>query len=184
MSGFPVDLSEKTQTDFWGDFSRAQSSMPACPLDSVNPHFKSKFASLSAVTKVAQHFIHLGFAITQSINTDERGVCAVTIIRKGVERFASESPYFPVTKHDAQGYASACTYARRIGLATALGIVGQEDDDGNAAIGEVPAAPKEAIAAAKAGKESFRGYWSGLSAAQRADLKPNLGMLKQLAEKS
>jgi hypothetical protein len=39
----------------------------------------------------------------------------------------------PVTKQDAQGYGSAMTYAKRYSLAAALGVVADEDDDGNAA---------------------------------------------------
>jgi enamine deaminase RidA (YjgF/YER057c/UK114 family) len=36
-------------------------------------------------------------------------------------------------KEDPQGYASATTYARRISLAAMVGVVADEDDDGNAA---------------------------------------------------
>jgi hypothetical protein len=36
------------------------------------------------------------------------------------------------TKHDPQGMRSATTYARRYGLSAILGIVTDDDDDGNA----------------------------------------------------
>ena len=39
----------------------------------------------------------------------------------------------PLTKADAQGVGSAITYGRRYGLAAIVGIVADEDDDGNAA---------------------------------------------------
>jgi hypothetical protein len=42
-----------------------------------------------------------------------------------------------------QGYGSALTYARRYGLSAVLGVIADEDDDGNAASKrEKPAAPK------------------------------------------
>lgn len=173
-------------TDFWKDFAEAQASMPVCILDSVNPHFKSKFASLASVMRVAHHFMAKGFGITQSIASDGESVRAVTIVTKGETQMISESPSFPVTKRDAQGYASACTYARRIGMQLALGIVGQEDDDANAAVAEpvksVSQIPPEAKKAAESGRDSFGVYWKGLDAKQRYALKPFLPDLKQLAE--
>ena len=41
--------------------------------------------------------------------------------------------HVPATKHDAQGYGSALTYARRYSLMAACGIA-PEDDDGNRAV--------------------------------------------------
>jgi 2-methylisocitrate lyase-like PEP mutase family enzyme len=40
----------------------------------------------------------------------------------------------PASKADAQGYGSAATYARRYSLLAAAGVVGEEDDDANAAV--------------------------------------------------
>jgi hypothetical protein len=39
----------------------------------------------------------------------------------------------PATKPDAQGMGSAATYARRYALMAVAGVVGDDDDDGNAA---------------------------------------------------
>jgi hypothetical protein len=43
--------------------------------------------------------------------------------------------HVPATKHDAHGYGSALTYARRYSLMATCGI-SAEDDDGNAASGK------------------------------------------------
>lgn len=173
-------------SNFWTEFAAAQATMPACLLDSVNPHFKSKFASLASVMRVAHHFMSHGFAITQTISADADNVRAITIVSKGDAQTVSESPSFPVTKRDAQGFASACTYARRIGMQLALGVVGQEDDDANAAVAEpvksVTQIPPAAKKAAEAGRDSFGEYWKSLDAKQRSALKPFLPDLKQLAE--
>ena len=39
----------------------------------------------------------------------------------------------PLAKNDPQGVGSAITYGRRYGLAAIVGIVADDDDDGNAA---------------------------------------------------
>jgi hypothetical protein len=48
------------------------------------------------------------------------------------------------TKNDPQGMASAVTYARRNTLGANLGIVTEDDDDGNKASEPVKQAPKQA----------------------------------------
>jgi hypothetical protein len=48
--------------------------------------------------------------------------------------------HVPATKHDAHGYGSALTYARRYSLMAACGIA-PEDDDGNAASGKPETKP-------------------------------------------
>jgi hypothetical protein len=55
--------------------------------------------------------------------------------------------YIPVDKHNAHGYASAVTYSKRISMMSIAGVVGDTDDDGNAAVGDnvkgEKASPKE-----------------------------------------
>jgi hypothetical protein len=53
-------------------------------------------------------------------------------IHSSGEQISSGKLHVPATKHDAQGYGSALTYARRYSLMTACGIA-PEDDDGNSA---------------------------------------------------
>jgi hypothetical protein len=48
----------------------------------------------------------------------------------------SEEFLIPVDKHNAHGYASAVTYSKRIAMQSAAGVVGDEDDDGNSAVGD------------------------------------------------
>jgi hypothetical protein len=63
----------------------------------------------------------------------DNGVIVETIfIHSSGEQISSGKLHVPATKHDAQGYGSALTYARRYSLMTACGIA-PEDDDGAAA---------------------------------------------------
>lgn len=54
------------------------------------------------------------------------------------EWIASDYPIH-VAKDGAQGFASGVTYARRYGLSLALGLAPEDDDDANAADGNIPA---------------------------------------------
>jgi hypothetical protein len=49
----------------------------------------------------------------------------------------------PLPKSDPQGYGSAMTYGRRYSLAAMVGIVSEDDDDGNAATGAVSKRKRE-----------------------------------------
>jgi len=70
-------------------------------------------------------------------------------IHSSGEQMSSGKLHVPATKHDAQGYGSALTYARRYSLMAACGIA-PEDDDGNSAAKPKAAPAKPAAPAAKA----------------------------------
>lgn len=114
----------------------AQADMPAVDRDSVNPHFKSKFASLGHIMAKARPVLNRhGIAVAQFPSSDEHGKpTLVTVLLHGPtgERLEYAAPLM-LTKADPQGQGSAITYMRRYALSAALGIVDQEDDDGNAA---------------------------------------------------
>lgn len=107
------------------------------PLDSMNPHFKSKFASLAGVRDavvpvLAKH----GLFVAQNLTNTERGVACTTIITHTSGQQMTFGPLeMPAMKPDAQGLGSAATYARRYALMAAFCVVGDVDDDANAAVG-------------------------------------------------
>ena len=102
--------------------------------DSLNPHFKNKYADLSAVTSAIKPALaKYGLAYVQISHIAEGGVCIETVITHSSGESMSCGKFFaPATKNDAQGYGSAFTYARRYSLSAAFGVC-PEDDDGNAA---------------------------------------------------
>jgi hypothetical protein len=103
--------------------------------DATNPHFKSKFASLANVREVVvPAFAKHGLAILQPLVSNEVGVGVATIIvHESGETMTLPTFYLPAAKHDPQGFGSAATYARRYALMAVAGVVGDDDDDGNAA---------------------------------------------------
>lgn len=107
-----------------------------------NPHFRSKYADLSAcVEAVIDGLNSNGIALMQNSHECADGVIVETIfLHESGEHLSAGKLHVPASKKDAQGYGSALTYARRYSLMAACGIA-PEDDDGNAASKRQTAAP-------------------------------------------
>lgn len=103
--------------------------------DSENPHFQNKFASLKAVLEaIIPALTENGVFFAQDFVTEDgRCVCRTHLVHESGESIVFMSPPMQPVKGDPQGWASASTYARRYGALAAAGIVGEPDDDGNAA---------------------------------------------------
>lgn len=125
----------------------AQSEIRTVGYDSENPHFKSKFASLTKITEsvrpiLAKH----GLAVVQGGYGDldvQPGVFGVetTLIHASGE-WLSTFVEVPLAKKDPQGAGSALTYGRRYGLSALLSVATDEDDDANVASTAPKAAAK------------------------------------------
>ena len=120
---------------------KAQKEFGPALKSSSNPHFRSKYADLSAcVEAVIEGLNNNGIALTQRVSPSDSGVIVETVfIHESGEVINCGQLHVPASKHDAQGYGSALTYARRYSLMAACGIA-PEDDDGNAA-SKRPTAP-------------------------------------------
>jgi hypothetical protein len=120
-------------------FVKAQSQFGAALKTSTNPHFRSRYADLaSCIEAVIDALNANGIALMQQTFECENGVMVETIfIHESGETLSSGKFHVPATKHDAQGYGSALTYARRYSLMCATGLA-PTDDDGNAAAKTAP----------------------------------------------
>jgi hypothetical protein len=114
---------------------KAQKAFGPALKSSTNPHFRSKYADLSAcVEAVIDGLNENGIALIQIPHECESGVTVETLfIHESGETLSAGRLHVPASKQDAQGYGSALTYARRYSLMAACGIA-PEDDDGNAAV--------------------------------------------------
>lgn len=123
--------------------TKAQSEMPKIEKDKENPFFKSFYADLATVIEaVTPTLAKNGLCIYQTTRAGDRP-CLVTVLAHESGQFISgEYPLIPV-KQDPQSLGSATTYARRYALCAILGIVAEDDDDGNAAT-KAPAPAKPA----------------------------------------
>ena len=113
---------------------KAQKAFGPALKSSTNPHFKSRYADLSAcVEAVIEGLNEAGIAMIQRTSEDLNGVTVETVfIHESGEMLECGKLHVPASKQDPQGYGSALTYARRYSLMAACGIA-PEDDDGNAA---------------------------------------------------
>jgi len=114
--------------------AKAQGEIEVAGKDKVNPAFRSRYADLTSMWNaarpaLAKHCI----SVTQwpLASTDNRLHIITRIAHKGEWMQARFS--IPVDKGNAHGFGSATTYAKRFTLSAALGIVADDDDDGNAA---------------------------------------------------
>ena len=137
---------------------------------STNPHFRTKYADLSAcIEAVVDGLNNNGIFLMQLTDEHPDGIKIQTVfIHESGEQISSGWLFVPAAKADPQGFGSALTYARRYSLMAACGIA-PEDDDANSTRPPVPKAPAppvpvpkvvQPVAAAPAKKlEGGAGQW-------------------------
>jgi hypothetical protein len=129
----------------------AQSEFSAIPKDSDNPFFKSKYAALPDVVKITTPVLSKhGLAVTQLVTTNAEGGDALsTMLMHTSGQYIMDTANLHLVKSDPQAHGSAITYMRRYSYMSILGLVADEDDDGNAA-----SYPKQNAASAPAPKQN------------------------------
>jgi hypothetical protein len=112
----------------------AQAEFSAVPKGSDNPFFKSKYAALPDVVKHAGPVLSKhGLAVSQFVDNVNGEDALTTYLIHSSGEWISHSMLLHLVKNDPQAQGSAITYARRYSYMAALGLVADEDDDGNAA---------------------------------------------------
>jgi hypothetical protein len=121
--------------------AKAQGAIEGAKKDSLNPHFRSKYADLGAVWDACRDALTKnGIAVIQPVDLRVPPDGSPTALRVTVTRLVHSSGQWMedggipliLSKEDMQGLGSALTYSRRYGLMAMVGIA-PEDDDGNAA---------------------------------------------------
>jgi hypothetical protein len=121
---------------------RAQKAFGPALKSSTNPHFRTRYADLSAcIEAVIDSLNGSGIAMIQRTFEHTDGVVIETVfIHESGEMLEGGRLFVPASKNDPQGFGSALTYARRYSLMAACGIA-PEDDDGNGASRSAPPKP-------------------------------------------
>ncbi len=115
--------------------AKAQSEMTGASKDSLNPHFKSKYADLAAIWDACRGPLSRHeLAVVQLPSAIGSIVTVTTLLVHSSGEYIGEALTLTATQDTPQGVGSAITYGRRYGLASLVGIA-PEDDDGNAASG-------------------------------------------------
>jgi len=116
--------------------AKARTEFTKVKFDSVNPHFKNKFASLASMHDATVDALSANGLTILQLPTDLDGRFALKTVLAHVSGASIETTLpMPPTKNDCQGIGSAMSYARRYSYAAILNIVGETDDDGEVAMG-------------------------------------------------
>ena len=138
---------------------KAQSQIKNAVKDSVNPHFKNRYADLESVWDAVRDALHRNdLAVLQLTDLDASGapVLITRVIHASGEHVEGRYPLVCKDPTDAQKLGSSMSYARRYSLSAMLGVI-QSDDDGNGASAQPakPAAQATPAPAAKQGPASL-----------------------------
>ena len=99
-----------------------------------NPFFKSKYVDLPGVWEAIRPLLSKnGLSVVQTFTASADGPTIVTTLMHKSGQWVSSELFLKPAKSDPQGVGSAITYGRRYALAAMVGVVADEDDDGNAA---------------------------------------------------
>jgi len=114
---------------------KAQGELNAVSKDGNNPHFRSKYATLQNIVESTRDTLRKhGLAVVQTFSdTDGTYISLNTTLLHESGEYISGTFSMRPSKVDPQGLGSATTYARRYALSAILGIVTDDDDDGNMA---------------------------------------------------
>ena len=122
--------------------SKAQAILTGAVKDSVNPHFRTRYADLASCWDACRKALTSnGIAVVQMPEKDATGYYVETLLTHSSGEWIASKCYIALSKDDAQGLGSAITYARRYGLSAMVGIC-PEDDDGEVATRPAPAAAR------------------------------------------
>lgn len=125
--------------NLWGAVLAFQAEAPALQKDKINPAFRSKYLSLDTLMEQVMPLLNKhGLIWLTAPNFQAHGgqvepnLSYRLIHAESGEETSGTVPLI-LAKRDMQGLGSAVTYARRYALMAVLGLVADEDDDGNTA---------------------------------------------------
>jgi hypothetical protein len=124
-----------SNTELYEAILKVQQDAPFIDKSAANPFFKSKYADLPAIWKAVKESMGSnGLLVTHSmtaVNDCEYIVTKIIHAKTGQEMESVSK--ITLSKVTAQEYGSYITYMRRYALIAMLGLVTDEDDDGNKA---------------------------------------------------
>lgn len=104
--------------------------------DSTNPHFGNTYVSLGKLVETVLPILNdRGWVLNQWPSHIDGAPALRTRLTWVVKpSYQEDTTPLILDKTNAQGYGSALTYTRRYALLSILGLVADEDDDGEAAV--------------------------------------------------
>ena len=110
--------------------AKAQGQIKPAIKDSINPHFRSKYADLGSVWEACREALSTNaLAVVQTIRQGETGQELVTTLGHSSGQWMSSHMTLPVQKSGAQEIGSCLSYCRRYALASMVGVYSDAVDD-------------------------------------------------------
>lgn len=140
-----------TLQEFAGAMANVQAELKPALMNATNPFLKNRYADLGSVVDAVQKLATKHGLSTIQMPFSADGVIGVTtrIIHKSGEWVEGDLA-FPLVEERGKSLAQAAggliTYIRRYALASAFGVVSDEDSDGNAPQQAQQAQPKKQTA--------------------------------------
>lgn len=130
--------------------AKARSEFPELRFDSTNPHFKNQYLSLKGLLAAVEPVLAANdLLIVQTVSNsggpNPAPALTTRLIHLESNEYIEDTMLLSAVKVDPQAQGSAITYARRYALVAVLGVVADEDDDGEAASGGEPSKPKSTV---------------------------------------
>lgn len=122
---------------------KAQRIMGHAHKDGENPHFRSKYTTLTSVLDAARDPLNANdILLMQGTEVDGSSVRVTSAVIHSTGQWAETTVRMEAKDDTPQSIGSTITYGRRY-TATSLMALGQDDDDGNAGTrGSTPSAPR------------------------------------------
>ena len=113
--------------------ARVQAKLRPAKLDSINPFFKSKYASLDSCWDACREQLAVNeLAVIQTPVASNNGRLEIrTILVHSSGEWISGTISMQPKDDTPQGIGSTITYGRRYGLCSLVGVTAGDDDDGN-----------------------------------------------------
>lgn len=115
---------------------QVQKQLVPATKDAINPYTRSRYATLNAIMESCREaLLNNGIWLTQiTVPADPGFIGLLTkLTHAETGQYQAALTILPLQKPDCQAAGSAITYARRYALTAMLGMVTEDDDDGEAA---------------------------------------------------
>lgn len=163
-----------------------QQECPAITKETSNPYFKSKYADLPTIWGVIRPLMKVNkLFLSHSVkNCGDGEYLFTTITHVPTGDSITTTNKITLMKHTAQEYGSYMTYMRRYALTAMLGLVTDEDDDGNSATEAAKSQPPKAAKPVNPLKETADRIAKQLKDSQSAEVLTYVwdGFSKELDE--
>lgn len=115
--------------------AKSQAMILTASKDKVNPFFKSKYTDLSSVWSACREPLSSnGLSVIQTVEGSKDALFIKTWLGHSSGQWMTSKLPLLLMKMDPQSLGSAISYGRRYSLMAMVGVVSDDDDDGEAAM--------------------------------------------------